>query len=57
VRGLLVLTVRSKGCLPHATAAALNVLAQPSVVHKYKLRGNRWTEPTASVADLDQVIM
>lgn len=45
VRGLLVLTVRSKGCLPHATALALNVLAQPSVVQRYKLRGNRWTEP------------
>ncbi|KAG8468800.1 hypothetical protein KFE25_007318 [Diacronema lutheri] len=51
VRGLLVLTVRSKGCLPHATACALNVLAQPSVVQKYKLRGNRWTEPNNAALD------
>lgn len=51
VRGLLVLTVRSKGCLPHSTAAALNVLAQPTVVQKYKLRGNRWTEPNNSRLD------
>lgn len=46
-RGLLVLTIRSKGLLPQSTAAALNVLAQPSVVRRYKLRGNRWTEPPA----------
>lgn len=55
VRGLLLLTIRTKGFLPHTTASALNVISKPEVVHRYKLRGNRWTEPAGPLRRQDAV--